>query len=258
MLLAADIGNSYIKFAVLNESNDISARFKISTNSIRSDDEYYILIKQFLSDFDTSLIINESVVTSVVPSVTGTLISALEKLTHSRPFIVGPGTRTGFRIKIYDSAELGADIVSNAAGAISKYTCPCIITAMGTATTFTLINANGDITGTIIHPGLKVCARALTESAALLTDINFSSPKKLIGQNSEESIRSGLINGHICMIDGIIDKILKQNGLSEEECSLVATGGLSPYAIPFCDHKITVDPDLTLVGSSLLYRMNRK
>ncbi len=258
MLLSVDIGNTYIKFAVFDESDEIKAKFKISTKSIHSDDEYCIMIKQFLSAVDNNIIITESVVTSVVPSVTSTMSSALEKLTSSRPFLIGPGTHTGFKIRIYDSAELGADIVANAAAAVSDYCKPCIVIAMGTATTFTLINSDGEVTGTIIHPGLKVCARALTDSAALLTDINVSAPKKLIGQNSDESIRSGLINGHVCMIDGIIDRIISENGFNSNECSLVSTGGLAPYVIPFCDHKITMDPELTLRGSALLYRLNRK
>ncbi len=258
MLLSADIGNSYIKFALFDSSDTILTRFKLSTDTKRSSDEYYIIIKHFLFDYNNDLQITESVVSSVVPSVNSAVISALEKLTGTRPFMIGSGTHTGFRINIYDASELGADFVSNTAGALSKYSTPCIVIAMGTATTFTLIDSNSNVNGTIIHPGLKICARALTNSAALLTDINVSKPQKLIGQNSEESIQSGLINGHICMIDGIIDKIIYQNGLDENAVSLVATGGLVPYVIPFCSHNITIDQDLTLRGSVILYRLNRK
>ena len=192
MLLSADIGNSYIKFAVFNENDEICTSFKLSTSSRRSSDEFYIIIKQFLSDYNKDITITESVVSSVVPSVNNALISALEMLTHSRPFIIGSGTHTGFRIKIYDASELGADFVSNTAGALSKYKPPCIIVAMGTATTFTFINSDGDVTGTIIHPGLKVCAKALTSSAALLTDINVAKPKKLTVRNLNQTEIPGL------------------------------------------------------------------
>ena len=258
MLISADIGNSYIKFAVFNDSDEICSRFKFSTFPGRSGDEYYILIKQFLSESDEIIKVTESVVSSVVPSVTGAVVSALEKLTGSRTFIIGPGTHTGFKIKIYDSAELGADFVSNTAAANEICKEACIVIAMGTATTFTLIDSNGDVTGTVIHPGLKVCARALTDSAALLADVNVSKPEKLIGQNSEESIRSGLINGHICLVDGIIDKILERHETDANSMSLISTGGLAPYVIPYCRHKIVNYPDLTLRGSALLYRLNRR
>jgi len=261
MLLSIDIGNSYIKFAVIDDSDNIKYRFSVSSSAHRSPDEYAMLIKQFLADCDASgdISINSSVICSVVPSLTRSLYIAAEKISATKPFVIASGTKTGFKIKIYDSSELGADIVSNAAAARAAASYPLIIVDMGTATTFTALDQNGDVIGTVIHPGLNVCMNALADSAAKLSEEPILAPRKLIGQNSTESIQSGLIYGHAAMVDGIISKIINEiKKQSADELSLVATGEFSPIITPFCKFKFISDPDLTLKGNALLYRLNRK
>ena len=261
MLLSIDIGNSYIKLAVFNDEDRIISKFSISSSVHRSPDEYVLLIRQFLAELnsDGQCVIRSAVICSVVPSLTRSLYIAAEQICTTKPFIIAAGTKTGFKIRIYDTSELGADIVANTAASrnIAKY--PIIIVDMGTATTFTAIDHNGDIIGTLIHPGLKVCMNALADSAAKLSEEPISAPRKLIGQNSEESIQSGIIYGHAAMVDGIISKITNElKEKSADKPSLVATGEFAGIVAPFCKNRFTIDPDLTLKGSSLLYRLNRK
>ncbi len=257
MVLSCDIGNSYIKFAVFGDNDEVLYGFSVATSVKRSSDEYRLLIKQFLNSAPVDFEITDAVISSVVPSVTSAISKALSDYT-ARPFIIGSGTHTGFKIKIYESSELGADIVSNVAATRDAAGYPAIVVDMGTATTLTAVDTNGDITGTIIHPGLGVCSHALTESAAKLSDVMISQPEKLIGQNSNESIKSGLIFGHACMIDGLISKMESEICTDNCDIKLIATGEFAPYVAPFCERKMEIKPDLTLRGNVLLYRLNRK
>ncbi|MBR6917384.1 MAG: type III pantothenate kinase [Clostridia bacterium] len=257
MVFSIEIGNSFIKSAVFDDNDIIISRSSFASKTHRSSDEYRLLIKQFL-DETLQAKIDAVVISSVVPSITPSVSRALEELFGIKPFIIGSGTHTGFKLKIKDPSELGADIVSNTAAAKADHKTPIIIIDMGTATTLTAIDRSGDLTGVIIHPGIKVCASALSDSAALLSDVDISKPKNLIGQNSAQSIQSGIINGHIAMIDGLIERLSMELCDNEDELSLVATGEFSPYVVPFCKHSITIDRDLTLRGSVILYRMNRR
>jgi len=258
MVLAVDIGNSYIKFAVFDETDAVRSFFSISSYPLRSADEYRLLIKQFLCEDDTDISLECAVISSVVPSITLPISNAVSRLTGKRPFIIGAGTHTGFRIKINESSELGADIVSNVAAARTLYSNPIVIIDAGTATTLTAVDSNGDVIGTIIHPGIKICSDVLSRSAAQLTDVVLSYNNKLIGQNSTESIQSGLINGHSSMIDGLISKIRAQLCTDGTSLSIVATGDYAELVIPYCSEKIDIVGDLTMRGSIILYRMNKR
>lgn len=257
MLLSIDIGNTFIKFAVFNDSDEILQRFSLSSYPARSSDEYELLIRQFLSSSD--LCVDAVVISSVVPSLTSPISTAANNITSSRPFFIGAGTHTGFKIKINDSSELGSDIVANTAAALKIISPPFVIVDMGTATTLTVIDKFGDVVGTIIHPGISVSQKSLSNSAAQLYDVTLLKPKKLIGQNSAESIQSGLINGHICMIDGLISCIRREICSSDGlHLSIVATGDFADYVIPYCSEEIMIVPDLTLRGNTVLFRMNRR
>ena len=258
MLIAADIGNSNIKFAVFNDNNDILLKFRISSKTKRSADEIRLLIKQFLSESNENLNIDSAVITSVVPSITSSVYDALSVISSSKPFTIGTGTRTGFKIRIDDASELGADIVANVASARSKLKAPFVVIDTGTATTVTAVDKNGDIIGVIIHPGIKVCKSALLSSAAKLSDVSLEYPEKLIGQNSEESIKSGIIFGHICMINGLVSMIKQELCADGETLGIIATGRNSALLAPYLAEKPEIDEDLALRGSASLFRLNRK
>ena len=124
---------------------------------------------------------------------------------------------------------------------------------MGTATTITVVDKHGDYIGGIIHPGLRVSLDTLSSRTAQLPHIDLESPGPAIAKNTVDSMRSGIVYGSAAMMDGIIDRIEEELG---ETCSLVATGGLAPFVVPHCRHKITVDDSLLLKGLLILYRKN--
>lgn len=259
MLLSIDIGNTVIKFAVYTlPALEKAAGFHIAASSIKSSDEYKLIINQFLSAFQLTDQIDASVIASVVPSLTTPIYTAAMAICGSKPFIVGAGTHTGFKIDIDIHSQLGADIVANVAAARMVCPPPFVVVDTGTATTFTAVNRSGAIVGTIIHPGLYTCLDALTGSAALLSEVPLIKPTVLIGQNSITSMQSGIINGHICMIDGFIGQMREILCIKDEVLSLIATGGHAQTLIPYCSNKMIIDPDLTVRGAAALYRSNRK
>ncbi len=261
MLLSVDIGNSSIKLGVYDISDikdkKLICKFKISSVTERSSDEYEIIIRSLLSSKCSELKISRSVICSVVPSLTHIIYDALYSITGAAPFIIGSGTKTGFKIKTDSPSEFGADMVCNTAGAIEFVKAPIIIVDMGTATTITYINENKEIEGSVIIPGAVVSLNALTDSAELLSKFSIKKPTDIIGKNTADSIMSGIIYGNLFTINSYIDEISKNMVKPGFEPSLIATGGISSYIIPYCKHSFTVVDDLTLNGAVSLYIKNR-
>ena len=259
MLLCADIGNTSIKFGVFqlsdNENTPICT-FSLSSDISRSSDEYEFFIRQLLISKNISGEINKSVISSVVPSLTHTIKKSLRNLCNYDPFIIGQGTKTGFKIKIDSPIEFGADMVSNCAAAIHLCKAPLVIVDFGTATTITVIDEKQTVLGSIIMPGIKVSADALFGSAELLNGISLNNPKSLIGKNTQDSIRTGIINGNAFMIDGFIRNIRETVCTADAKLNLLATGGLSNVIVPNLRNKFTVIDDLTLIGAAKLYKIN--
>lgn len=235
-------------------------------------DEYMIAIHNFLrlygirSKIDIGETKNENqtidcaVIASVVPALTDILAKAVVQLCGRPPFIIGQGTRTGFGIKIKNPEQLGADIVSNTTAALAVCEPPLIVLDMGTATTLTVVDNNRDILGIIIMPGLKISMSALSLSAAQLNDVRLERPDEWIGRDTSSSIRSGVINGQILAIDGFVRNVREQLKIKEnnQTLSLIATGGLANYVIPYTRNKFLYDETLTLSGEVFLFRKNTR
>ncbi|MBQ8334332.1 MAG: type III pantothenate kinase [Clostridia bacterium] len=273
MLLAFDIGNSSITIGAFrlhaDGTNELVCRFGISARAGSTSDEYVMFIRDYLEHAGIAVhgqtpisgdAIDCAVISSVVPGLTHVLSRAAKILSGSDPFIITPGIHTGFGIRIKDPAQLGADIVSNAAYSLRLSDVPLVILDMGTATTLTVVDKNADIIGTIILPGLRISMDALTDSAALLNGVSLDKPEHLIGRDSRESILSGVIGGHILMIDGFLRNIREELNLKEtgEKLGLVSTGGLAECIIPHTRNRFTHEPSLTLYGAAELYRRNVK
>ena len=168
--------------------------------------------------------------------------------------VVGPGIKTGLNIRIEDPSQLGADLVVACVSANAKYPAPCIVISMGTATVMCVIDKNRSMLGGPIAPGVMVSLNALTGNAALLYSVSLDAPESVIGNNTDRSIRSGVVWGTVCMIDGMIDRIEKELG---EKCSVVATGGMAKTIIKHCAHEITVQDDLIMQGLKLIFDRNQ-
>lgn len=260
MLLAVDIGNTAIKFGIFDLSHIIEcvSSFSVSSKVTRSSDEYELIIRQLLSSRNLDGKIDRAVISSVAPSITNSVKKATSAVSGSVPFIIGAGTRTGFKIKTEDPSELGADIVSNAAAALAMSDAPVVVADLGTATTLTAINRDKEILGTIIVPGAGVSLDALSNSAELLSKVSVARPDNLIGTNTVDSITSGVINGNIYMIDGFVRNLREQLCAEGEKLSLIATGGMCETIIPHCRNKFNIVKDLTLIGAAWLFKNNRR
>jgi len=285
MILAIDIGNSSVSCGIFQmhpaaelavNGMECVCRFKIAAKHLTAD-EYMLLFCQFLSMYrispaetcsvfhrdtgnasDNTGVLDACVIASVVPELTETIAKVARQLTGAQPLLIGQGVRTGFGIKIRNPEQLGADIVANIAGALLYAEPPLIVLDVGTATTITYVNCNKDIIGTIIIPGLTVSMAALTDSAALLSDVPLERPQELLGKTTSESIRSGVIGGHTLMIDGFLRNIREQyaaeNG--DAKIGLIASGGLAEAILPCCRNKFRYVADLTLQGAVSLYMKN--
>lgn len=255
MLLAIDIGNTNITLGAYN-SNYLNFTARLATDTRKTDDQYAVEIKQLLSLYDIETEdIEDCIISSVVPQVGKSISRAVSKLCQIVPLIIGPGVKTGLNIKIDNPAQLGADLVAGAVGAIDAYKMPCVIIDMGTASTISVLDKNGAFLGGIIAAGVRLTLKALTKNTALLSSIPIEAPKSVIGTNTTESMQAGLVLGSASMIDGLLEKITCELG---EVPTVVATGGLSKEVIAHCKTNIIYNENLLLEGLRVIYEKNHQ
>ncbi len=253
MILTIDIGNTNIELGVVDEQG-IVFQERISTDIDRTELEYAVLIKNALEVHGlTGDEITGSIMSSVVPPLVHIIKSAIKKLIGITPMVVGAGLKTGLDIKIDNPKTLGADIVVDSVAAKEIYGAPCIVIDMGTATTITVISKNGDYVGGVIVPGVRSSLEALVSDTSQLPRVSLSSPKRFICTNTIDCMKSGIINGQAALVDGMIDRFWQELGY---QTNVVATGGLSRVIIPKCNHDITLNNDLMMVGLKLIYDRN--
>ncbi len=254
MILAIDIGNTNTVLGCFS-GEKLIFRERISTKREATDLEYAAMIKTALDMYAIApRQIRGSIMSSVVPSITNTLKRAIEKLAGIDTIVIGPGIKTGLSIKIDNPAQLGSDLVADAVGAIQEYPLPQIIIDMGTATTFSVIDKTRSYIGGMITAGMAISAEALVRSTSQLSKVDFEKPKKMIGTNTVDCIKSGLMYSTACSLDGMIERIENELG---EECTVIATGGLAGVITPLCNHKMILDGDLILKGLLHIYNKNR-
>ncbi|MGN0666858.1 MAG: type III pantothenate kinase [Huintestinicola sp.] len=255
MVFAVDIGNSNIVFGCFDNSGKILFTERVSTNHTATDMEYAVSFKSILELYDIRPSeIMGSIISSVVPFITNTVRSSIRKITGKDSLIVGPGIKTGLSIKIDNPAQLGSDLVVDAVAGIHEYPLPLVIIDMGTATTFSVVDKNKNYIGGMIMPGLKVSMESLAGRTSQLPKIGFEPPKKLIGSNTVECMKSGFLYGNAACIDGMIERITDELG---ETPTVVATGGLASTVIPLCRKSIILDNELLLKGLMLIYYKNQ-
>lgn len=253
MILAIDIGNTNITLGGYNDDKILFIA-RLATDQRRTADQYAVELYDLVRVSGYSVSDAEGcVIASVVPSVGAALKGAVEKLTGITPIVLGPGVKTGVNIKIDNPAQLGADLAAGAAGALGKYPMPCIIIDMGTATTLSVLDKDGNFLGGAIAAGLGLTLNALTQNTALLSAIPIEAPKNAIGRNTVESMQSGLVLGTAAMIDGMVNRIEAELGAT---CTVVATGGRAGQIIPHCQKQMVLDENLLLDGLIKIYRKN--
>ena len=255
MVLAVDIGNTNIVLGCFGKEE---VRFieRLSTNLNATALEYTVNIRTTLELYDMDPAdFDGAIISSVVPSVTQAVETAVMRAIGQRPLILGPGIKTGLNIRLDNPAQLGSDRVADAVGAIGSYPCPLITIDMGTATTISVIDKNKNFLGGMIIPGLQMSLDSLSSRAAQLPRIALEAPDRVIGTNTVDCMKSGIIYYTASGIDGAIDRIEEELG---EPCTVVSTGGMARNIIPYCRHEIISDDQLLLKGLMTIYNRNRK
>ena len=200
--------------------------------------------------------ISDVIVSSVVPGMMHSFQNAIIKYFDKKPYIVGPGMRTGIRLLQTNPREVGTDRIVDAVAAYELYGGPVIAIDFGTATTYDLILEDGTFSAGVICPGIRTSAKALAQDTAKLPEVEIRMPETILGRDTISSIQAGIIFGCIGQTEYIIDRMKRESGV--EHAKVVATGGLGKVISEHTEHIDTYDPHLTLQGLRILYEKARK
>ena len=255
MILTVDIGNSNIVLGGVEEEK-IVFEARLRTDATKTSDEYCIDLKMILEVYHIQAdMIEGAIIASVVPQVLNSMQTAIKKLTGKTSLVVGPGLKTGLNIKIENPAQTGADLVVGSVAALREHKPPLIVVDMGTATTMVVLDETGGLIGGCICPGVKISVDALTDRTALLPGLQLDQPKRAIGRNTIDCMRSGIMMGNACMLDGMIERMEAELG---SKTTVVITGGIAKFIAPLCKREMIYDKDLIVKGLAALYRDNKR
>jgi len=243
-----DIGNTTIAIGTSNNGKEVDKVYRLNTEKNRSYDEYSILLRDFIPSC------SEAIISSVVPELNEVFREFFQRHCNITPMFLGQGIKTGIQINSDNPKEVGADLIGNSVAAVNIYDETCLIIDLGTATTFTYVERKM-LKGVIIATGLTTSKNALINKASLLPQIELVPPKKLIGTNSVDSIKSGLLYGHASMIDGMIRRIKSE--LKNQDIKVILTGGHSKIVYPLLEEKLVKDETLILKGLLILLEKNK-
>ena len=253
MILAIDIGNTNICVGCV-DSERVDFIERISTVRTKTELEYAVDIKTILDLYHIKrTMIDGCIISSVVPQITNIVKLAAEKILKKEAMILGPGIKTGLNILMDNPGQLGADLVADAVAGIHYYPLPLIVIDMGTATTLCVVDDKKNYIGGMILPGVGISLDALTERASQLSGIGIEAPKRIIGKNTIECMKSGVLYSTAGAIDGCIERMEEELGM---KTTVVATGGLAKKIVPFCKRDIILDEELLLKGLNVIYNKN--
>lgn len=255
MLLALDIGNSNIVIGA-SKNGEWVRQWRIQTDDDKTTDEYAVLFGNLFSDANLNYRqFNQIIICSVVPQLTQAINEVFKKRSDVNPIILNGNVTTGIKVKTANPQSVGADLIADAVGAYEVFNDNCIVVDFGTATTLMAVQNPGELIGGAICAGVKVTIDALVGKAAQLSQIPLEPPPQVIGGSTMEAMQSGLVLGHLCMIEGLIDRMKKQ--LGGEPVKVIATGGLSEQVGTHTDYFDVIDPMLTLDGLRLIMKRQR-
>ena len=255
MILTIDIGNSNIVLGGVRDE-EIVFEARLRTEPTKTSDQYCVDLKILMEVYGvTNTDIEGSIIASVVPQVLNSMRTAVQKLTGKVPLVVGPGLKTGLNILLENPGQTGADLVVADVAALREHKPPLIVIDMGTATTMSVLDKNGAHIGGCIIPGVKISMDALTDRTALLPGLQLDQPKKAIGRNTIDAMRSGIMLGAACMLDGMVERMEAELGY---KTTVIITGGIAKFIVPMCKTPMIYDKDLLIKGLAALYRDNKR
>lgn len=254
MILAVDIGNTNIVVGGFDEDKIVFVE-RISTDTSKTELEYVVMFHALIDIYGITMDqFTGAIISSVVPPLNNIIVTAIKKFFNIDALIVGPGLKTGINIRMDNPASVGSDLIVNAVAGLKKYGSPLIMIDMGTATTISVLDENKNYIGGTIMPGVRVSLDSLVNRTSQLPKIALEAPQSVIGKNTVDCMKSGIIMGQAASMDGMIDRVWKELGYTT---TVVATGGLAPRIIPNCVHDIIIDDELTLVGLKIIYEKNQ-
>ena len=255
MILTVDIGNSNIVIGGVQE-DEILFEARLRTESTKTSDEYCLDVKSLMEVYGVDAgQVEGAIIASVVPQVLNSFQTAIKKLTGKTALVVGPGLKTGLNILLENPGQTGADLVVGSVAALREHKPPLTVVDMGTATTISVIDKNGAYLGGCISPGVKISMDALTDRTALLPGLQLDQPKRAIGRNTVDAMRSGIMMGAACMLDGMVERMEEELGY---KTTVIATGGIAKFIVPLCNREMIYDKDLIVKGLVALYKENIK
>jgi len=258
VLLAIDVGNTNLVLGAYRDASLVRT-WRAATAVERTEDELAVMIGGLLATADLSLDdVDAMVVGSVVPPLTLALTRFAER--HLPPsegrrrfLVIGPGVRTGVKLRVDNPSEVGADRIANTLAAHRRYGGPDIVVDFGTSTNFDVVSAEGDFLGGAFAPGLEIAAESLFGRASRLFRVALTAPDRTIGKNTAECLRSGIVFGYVGLVEGLIARIQGELGGAAK---VIATGGLASTIAPLTTAIERVDEDLTLEGLRMLWELN--
>ncbi len=261
-VLAVDLGNSETNLGLFLDG-ELAATWTATTPERLTTDEARAVATSFLHLVEEEGLLgagrvpvqlDDGIVASVVPDLTDAWAAALNRMSGRRPLAVGPGLKTGLKMRYNDPGELGADRVADLVAAKAFYACPFIVVVFGTTTNFEVVDRDGSFVGGIIAPGLKLSAKALADAAARLPMVDVKAPPAIVGKNTREAMQAGIVMGEVARIDGLVDMAWDELGY---ETDVVATGSDASVLAALSRRVRHVDEHLTLRGLALIHALNR-
>jgi type III pantothenate kinase len=254
MLLAVDVGNTQTHLGMFRDDTLVE-HWRFATVRESTADELASVLVGLLHLRGLTLEdVSAAIVSSVVPQLVHEYQGVGERYLGGNLLVVGPGLHSGIPIRTENPHEVGADRLVNSVAAYDRIGSACIVVDFGTAITYDVVSADGELLGAIISPGIEISMEALSERAARLPKVELEAPRELIGRSTETSIQSGVIYGFAGQVDGIVSRLREELGV---EARAIATGGLASSIAPFCEEIDEVDDLLTLTGLRLLWERNR-
>ena len=253
MLLAIDIGNTNVTLGVF-DGQILKSTWRIATDPRRLPDEYALLVSSILPHKGVNpKDVTGACLCSVAPTLTSTFEEVCKSYFEVGPMTVSAGVKTGIRILYDNPKDVGADRIVDAVAALRLYGGPVIVVDFGTATVFDAVSDDGDYLGGAIAPGINVSADALFLNTSQLRRVDLTAPKSAIGRNTVASLQSGLLLGHVGLVEGMVARFREEMG---SEAKVVATGGLAGLIAKQTTVFDAVNPDLSLIGLRIIYEMN--
>ncbi len=255
MLLAIDIGNSNIVIGGIHQG-EILFDARIATDYSKTSDQYGVEIGNILHLHGCEKEkFTDCIISSVVPPVFNSVCNGVGKLTGLEPMVVRADSKTDMDIQMDTPNSVGSDLIVAAVAASATYPKPIILVDMGTATTITVVAEENRFIGGCIIPGVRVAAEALSSRAAQLPGIQLDLPGNVIGKNTVDCMRSGIMYSAAAGIEGIVNRMEAELG---KEATVVVTGGIAPFILPLCNRTMILERDLLLKGLEILYHKNKE